>query len=285
MTENSVGSEVEALLDRCREVHTPCGDGAMVWRTWNADRRDLRPVVLLHGGSGAWNHWVRNIPALESRYRLVAADLPGCGDSADAPWPYDAKTLAAILSCGLDLAVPASDPFDLVSFSFGGVLSGLIAHHQSQRIRSLTVVGSPILGLTGTGPANDLINVPQAMSRDEAAPLYRHNLQNLMFHNPEAADDLALWLHMTNMAKSRLRSRGIARTRVLAESLVDLPCQLNCVFGDRDVTLDPDLKGVRAYVEEVHPGVNFRIIPAAGHWVQFEASGPFNETLLHLLDP
>ena len=284
MIENRADSAVEALLDRCREVRTPCGEGEMVWRIWNADRDDLRPVALLHGGFGAWNHWVRNIPALETKYRLIVADLPGCGDSADAPQPYDGGSLAAILSCGLDLALPGSEPFDLVSFSFGGVLSGLIAHDQSHRIKSLTIVGSPILGLTGTGPANDLINVPPAMPADQAAPLYRRNLQNLMFHDPSAADDFALTLHMTNMAKSRLRSRGIARTKVLAESLIDLPCKLNCVFGDSDVTLEPDLEGVRAYVEEVHPGVDFRVIPAVGHWVQFEAPEAFNRTLLRLLD-
>ena len=88
---------------------------------------------------------------------------------------------------------------------------------------------------------------------------------------------------MANMAKARLRSRGIARTTVLAESLHDLPCRLNCIFGEHDVTLHPDLAGVRAFVEEVHPGADFRVIGNAGHWVQFEAAAPFNAALLGLL--
>ena len=41
------------------------------------------PTVLLHGGSGSWNHWVRNIDALlASGRQVIAPDLPGFGDSA-----------------------------------------------------------------------------------------------------------------------------------------------------------------------------------------------------------
>ena len=150
-------------------------------------------------------------------------------------------------SDGIDHVVSDDRPFDLVSFSFGGVLSGLLAHQQSRRIRALTLVGSPVLGLTGSGPANELVEVPQDLPPDEAAPLYRHNLQKLMVCDPEAADALAVTIQTQNMSKARLRSRGIARTSVLADSLRDLPCRLNCVFGDADVTLDPDLDGIRAY--------------------------------------
>ena len=82
MTKSDTEAVLDALLDRCQEIHTPCGDGHMTWRAWNADRRDLPVVVLLHGGFGGWNHWVRNIHTLEKTHRIIAADLPGCGDSA-----------------------------------------------------------------------------------------------------------------------------------------------------------------------------------------------------------
>ena len=38
--------------------------GRMVWHRWGEElgqaARDQPPVVLLHGGSGSWTHWVRN---------------------------------------------------------------------------------------------------------------------------------------------------------------------------------------------------------------------------------
>ncbi|PPR63321.1 MAG: 2-succinyl-6-hydroxy-2,4-cyclohexadiene-1-carboxylate synthase [Alphaproteobacteria bacterium MarineAlpha4_Bin2] len=283
MIKSDPQSVLETLLVRCREKWTPCGDGEMVWRVWGAEDA-ARTVILLHGGFGAWNHWVRNIPTLETRYRTIVPDLPGCGDSSEAPKPYDAESLAAILSDGLDIVVPHEKRFDLVSFSFGGVLSGLLARLQARRIQALTLVGSPILGLTGSGPANELVEVPPGLPPEESAPLYRHNLQKLMVCDPKAADDLALLIQTENMSKARLRSRGIARTSILAESLRDLPCPLRCIFGDKDVTLDPDLPGIRTFVEQIQPGAPFHIISDAGHWVQFEAADHVNELLPTLID-
>jgi 2-hydroxy-6-oxonona-2,4-dienedioate hydrolase len=283
MTERTPQAILDVLLARCHEIRTPCDDGHLMWRTWGEVGPRHPPVVLLHGGFGAWNHWVRTIPSLESDYQVIVPDLPGCGDSADPRRPYDAASLATLLSDGLDVVIPDGGPFDLVSFSFGGILSGLIAHAQARRIRSLTLVGSPILGLTSTGPANELIDVPSHLSPQEATPLYRLNLQKLMVHDPATVDDLAVTLHMANMAKARLRSRSIARTSVLAESLKGLPCPLNCIFGESDVTLHPDIAGIRAYVEEIHPSAAFHVIPKAGHWVQYEVAEVFNALLLEVL--
>lgn len=275
---------LDAALARCQEIHTPCGDGSLVWRMWGAENTNRPPLILLHGGFGSWNHWIRTIPALEKNHCIIAADLPGCGDSADPLKPYNGESLAALISKGIDHIVANDAPFDLISFSFGGVLSGLVAHAQARRIRSLTLIGSPVLGLTGTGPANELVEVSPDLPPDQAAPLYRHNLQKLMVYDPDAADDLALTIQIDNMAKARLRSRGIARTSILADSLRDLPCHLNCIFGDRDTTLTPNLGGVRDYVEEIHPDVTFHVVPDAGHWVQYECWERVNDLLAEVLD-
>ena len=271
---------LDTLLSRCKEHYSPCGQGNLIWREWGEKKLEKRPLILLHGGSGAWNHWTRTIPALENDFQLYAVDLPGCGDSADPPKPYDAESLVEIISSGVDSILHNDEAFDLISFSFGGVLSGLLAHSQARRIRSLTLVGSPILGLTGTGPANDLVEVPQGIPLREAVPLYKHNLQNLMLFKPEAIDDLALTIHVNNMSKARLRSRGIARTSVLADSLNELPCALTCIFGAEDTTLNPNLEGVREYVHSLHPNTEFHVIPESGHWVQFESSEKVNDILL-----
>jgi pimeloyl-ACP methyl ester carboxylesterase len=83
MTEPNSQAILDALLSRCHEIRTPCGDGHLVWRVWGGAAPELPALVLLHGGFGAWNHWVRTIAALEPYYRVIAPDLPGCGDSDD----------------------------------------------------------------------------------------------------------------------------------------------------------------------------------------------------------
>ncbi len=277
-------SVLDSSIARSREIRTPCGDGDMVWREWGEAASGTVPVVLLHGGSGAWNHWVHNIPALEDRYRVIAADLPGCGDSADPTEPYDADSLAAIVSDGLDIVVPGGGPYDLVSFSFGGVISGLVAQRQGARLRSLTIVGTPILGLIKGGKANNLRAVPADATPESAAPIYRHNLEMLMVHDPAAIDDLAMCLHMENMANVRLRSRGIARRHPAAPDLVGATYALNFIFGECDPTLAPDLAGVQTHVESTHPDAGFHMVPGAGHWVQYEAPEAFNRLLLAWLE-
>src|SRR6476620_4760307 len=75
---------VDALARTAREVRTPCGDGSMVWRVWGAGE----PLVLFHGGSGSWTHWIRNIPELSRHYQLWLADIPGLGDSTMPTHPW-----------------------------------------------------------------------------------------------------------------------------------------------------------------------------------------------------
>jgi 2-hydroxy-6-oxonona-2,4-dienedioate hydrolase len=284
MTVSDPRSVLDDLLTRARECRTPCGDGDMVWRVWGDPDAKRPPVVLLHGGFGSWNHWLRNIPELAEGGLVIAADLPGCGDSALPAEPYDAASVAGIVADGLDAVLPVGATFDMASFSFGGVLSGMIAQRHTDRLRSLTIVGTPILGLATTGPANELVAVPAHSSPEVAAKIYRGNLEKLMVRDPAAIDDLAMMLHLENMSKGRLRSRGIARKYPAAPDLLGISCQLNFIFGDGDVTLDPGLDAIRTYVDIHHAGAGFTVVPEVGHWVQYEAANQFNLALRDWLE-
>lgn len=54
------------------------------------------PLVLLHGWPQTWYEWRRIIPALAAKYRVIAPDMRGLGDSSPRPVDgYDKKTVAA----------------------------------------------------------------------------------------------------------------------------------------------------------------------------------------------
>src|SRR4029077_14972180 len=93
---------VESVAAEAVRVETPCGEGTMAWRVWGSGP----PLVLLHGGYGSWMHWIRNVLPLSRRFTVIAADLPGLGESATPPEPWTAQGLAAIVVAGLASVLP-----------------------------------------------------------------------------------------------------------------------------------------------------------------------------------
>ncbi|MDE2007838.1 MAG: alpha/beta fold hydrolase [Rhodospirillales bacterium] len=128
---------LEHLQRSARRTETPCGAGHMVWHEWG----EGPALVLLHGGSGSWRHWVRNIPHFAAHRRVIAPDLPGLGLSSMPPEPEDARAMAAILADGLARLVEPRDRYDLAGFSFGGVMASCLAAREGRRVRTLTIVG------------------------------------------------------------------------------------------------------------------------------------------------
>ena len=143
-----MGDIVSRLEALATVQETPCGEGVMVWRTWGEQSGQQPPVVLFHGGSGSWTHWVRNIqPLVAAGRQVIASDLPGFGDSALPPSGGDADALVAPLADGLNDLL-RGEPCDLVGFSFGGLTAGLLLAAHPALARRLVLVGAPAMGVT-----------------------------------------------------------------------------------------------------------------------------------------
>src|SRR3954464_13139903 len=113
--ETALPSEALRVLALARRLTTPCGDGDIVWHVWGDPRAE--PLVLLHGGSGSWTHWIRNVEALAAAGRwVVVPDLPGFGDSAVPPGNKDADGVAEASGDGLR-ALLGAVPVDVAGFS------------------------------------------------------------------------------------------------------------------------------------------------------------------------
>ncbi len=250
----------------------------MVWRQWGAGP----PLVLLHGGYGSWTHWLRNIDALAARYRVIAADLPGLGDSATPPAPVTLEGLAAIIGAGLDAVLRAGERFHLVGFSFGAMLGSFVAASLGGRLRSMTLVGSAGMGLR-RAPMREMQPPRRHMSRAEMLELQRTNLGILMFADPGAIDDLAVHLQSENVARARLKSRVFAPQDLLGPVLPRISAPLGGIWGERDATAYPWVEDRREMLRRIQPAAFFATIPGAGHWVMYEAAEAFNRALLDRL--
>jgi pimeloyl-ACP methyl ester carboxylesterase len=273
-------SAAHATLDRlerqAKRLETPCGGGRMVWHAWGSGL----PVVLLHGGTGSWRHWVRNIEAFADHRLVVCADLPGLGCSDMPPDPEDPPSMAAILARGLDQVIGEDSFYDLAGFSYGGVMAGVLAAQDRGRVRSLTVVGSGGLGLQ-RGPTR-LVKVRHLQGAARIAA-HRANLAALMFADPAHIDELALLIQDWNTRHSRLKSPQISRGTWLRDALGGLRCQVNGIWGGLDATSLPDIGARQRVMGALQSRLRFRAIEGAGHWVAYEAAPAFNATLREML--
>ncbi|PYN33775.1 MAG: alpha/beta hydrolase [Candidatus Rokuibacteriota bacterium] len=195
-------SRIEALATR---QLTPCGAGSMVWRIWG----EGRPLVLLHGASGSWTHWIRNILPLARHVRVLAPDMPGFGDSDVPPQPHTADALADLLASGLHVVVPPPTELDIAGFSFGGIIGGLVAARLGRRVRTLVLLGAGGMALP-RAPMPPLLPIQPDMAPAEIQRVHRENLRILMMANPDKVDDLASSCRWRTSAR-RASSPGLSR--------------------------------------------------------------------------
>ena len=276
--EQSPAEQVAAVAAASRAVRTPCGDGTMLWRCWGSGP----PLVLLHGGHGAWSHWIRNAEPLARRFTVIAADMPGYGESAMAPVPYSAESIAEILVRGLGAIVPEGERFHVAGFSFGGVVGGHVAALAGARCASFTLVGSNGLGLRRP-ELEPMGSWRRVTDEAELAAVHRRNLAILMIADPAKIDDLAVHLQTHNTRRTFIKSRPISRTDTLRTALGTVTAQVNGIWGERDATAGEFLGDREALLRSLQPTARFRVIPGAGHWVAYEAADAFNATLSELL--
>jgi len=102
-------------------------------------------IVLQHGyarNSGFWFSWV---PYLARHYRIVRMDLRGHGES---PVEFDPGTQSTLEGYIGDLTALLDQlELDTVHYcgeSFGGILGMVLAAEQPKRVRTLTLVASPV---------------------------------------------------------------------------------------------------------------------------------------------
>ena len=273
-----VAAHVDALNRAARKARTPCGDGSMVWRVWGSGE----PLVLLHGGSGSWTHWIRNIPVLAAHYELWVPDIPGLGDSAMPPKPWLPASVAHAVTAGLQSLFPSPTPLRLAGFSFGGHVAGLVSVRLSERVRELTLIGVAGLGLPAD-PREPFWKERAGMSAAEVAAVYRQNLAVLMFADPANIDTLAIHLQWENVKRARFRSRPFAPTDELARALAHVTAPVRTIWGTEDAIARSSLTQRLDILRRHHPELRERLIEGGGHWVMYEAADAFNAAFLALL--
>jgi 2-hydroxy-6-oxonona-2,4-dienedioate hydrolase/4,5:9,10-diseco-3-hydroxy-5,9,17-trioxoandrosta-1(10),2-diene-4-oate hydrolase len=249
-------------------------------------------LIFVHGGgpgSSGLSNFSRNMAAFANRYRVIAIDLPGYGQSTklkitEPLWGYYAKVIAGFIdalglgkahlvgnslggAASLKTAVDFPNKVDrLVLMGPGGGYS-LFEKQPSDGIRSLITFYNP------PGPSlerlKDFINYLVYDPAGIPDQLLQERIDRAL--DPETAEYMPLRFG-PNMAPI---------TDLWRERLDQVPHETLIIWGreDRVNPMDQGLILMRQI-----PNARFLVMPRCGHWVQWEKAEEFNRTVAAFLE-
>lgn len=98
------------------------------------------PIVFIHGFPLSKRMWAPQISALSRKYRVIALDLRGFGESDKPPGPYSIKDFADDVS-SLMLELDAA-PGIVVGHSMGGYIAFQLIRRYSKQVQSLILTNT-----------------------------------------------------------------------------------------------------------------------------------------------
>src|SRR5690606_16948185 len=98
------------------------------------------PLLLLHGLGGSHLDWEYQIPFFATRYRVLAPDLRGFGDSPRGRGRMSVRGHALDIAAFLDAM--GIERCHLIGHSMGGAIAQQLALDQPQRVERLVIANS-----------------------------------------------------------------------------------------------------------------------------------------------
>ena len=230
------------------------------------------PVLLLPGWAGSIGELVPLREALARSYRVIAADLPGSGQSQPMPRNYtatyyeeDARSFVAFLQH------LGTGPTHLLGFSDGGEVELLMAATAPDLARSLATWSS-----AGAIP-QALLPMVEAMSN--------------MVDNPipplQAFRDHLVATYGETNARANIRNFTSAGRAIIERGgdislskVGGIKCPVLLIVGERDFVISPSMVSELA---ALIPGSESIVVEGAGHAVQDDRPEWLEQTLLDWL--
>lgn len=241
------------------------------------------PVVLMiHGWSSSWFAMSPLFPQFSRRYRCLAVDLPGYGQSPPCEEPVTMQGYADLMA-GLIRQVSPTQPVILVGHSMGGMISLTLALRHPQLVERMVLLCPTISGHLSL--FMNLFVSPGVILESFVASQISRLLEPYLLGLADRLMKPASFAERSGVSEAdyhRLRSdaRRPGQSRVRAECFwamrdgdlrgklgnINIPTLV--IWGMEDNTVP--LRDASILVDE-WPDVDLRILPKASHWPQFEA--------------
>jgi pimeloyl-ACP methyl ester carboxylesterase len=244
------------------------------------------PLVLMHGGAGSWDHWVRNVDQLATAFRVVAIDQPSYGDSTRVEWDISNNDYLAVVADAVSEICADAPRIHLAGFSFGGLIAAATAVALGPRAASLSMTGGAGYGPpTGRGFTLDsrrrlAERLARTPTEAELRDMHAGNLGKLMIWDRAKIDDWAIDMQLRNVERTRFDSRRLSWAGDTPRLIGELTCPVKVIYGEHDAAAIPSIAERFEMCRAARPDVETHVIPACGHWAMYEAPETVNALLL-----
>ncbi|MGH7055214.1 MAG: alpha/beta fold hydrolase [Stellaceae bacterium] len=228
-----------------------------------AEAGEGSPLVHLHGAGG-----LRLSPAhdlLAQRFRVIALEMPGFGDSPENTRTRDMPELAATM--GKAAAALGLDRFALWGTSFGGKAALWLAAQEPMRVTALVLAAPAAIRPEGVAPPS---GTPEEMAR----VLYAHPERMAPMPPPDPAVQ-------SRQHRLVMRIIGPARDADLETRMGSLETPTLVLFGTEDRLIPPEFG--RLYKERM-PNAHLVFVYDAGHVIDAERPEAFAEVVADFVE-
>jgi pimeloyl-ACP methyl ester carboxylesterase len=244
----------------------------------SAEGRRVGPALaFLHGSGVSARYWNAQLRALAGAARVVAIDVPGHGESDDAP--------DAGLAQYADIMARTLDELDAwpaiaIGHSLGGAVAITLAAQRPADVRGLVLISSCArLPAGSTSMPWFWASLPASLRR----LLFFVTAKNVLF--AAGASPAAVALGMQELRACRPQTLAtdvaIARSMDLTEVASGLRVPTLILCGSRDRVTPPALaRNLHAMIA----GSRLEIVEGAGHMLLIEASGAVNRAIAAFAD-
>jgi 3-oxoadipate enol-lactonase len=252
------------------------------------DRGQGPTVLLVHGFPLDHTMWDPQIEALAERYRVIAPDLRGFGQSplgtGDASQGVTMEQYADDLAELLD-ALKIAGPIVLAGLSMGGYIAWQFVRKYPGRLRALVLLDTRAAADSEEARAGRLKmaeNVAEWGSARVAEMMGPRLFSERAFQQrPEIIAAVRRVVENTSPAAIAAAQRGMAARPDVTNLLPTIRVPTLVMVGDRDVISPPaEMQAIAAAI----PHAQFVVIPHAGHMTTLENPAAANQALARFLD-
>lgn len=259
----------------------------------NAGPEPGPPVVLLHGWPQTWYEWRHVIPALAERYRVIAPDLRGLGDSSRPAGGYDKRTLAQDVWLLLREQL-GFERFYLVGHDWGGPVAYALAAAHPEAVRRLAILDVVIPGDDGDTSQGGrrwhhafhmTLDLPEALTQGREE-VYLTWFYHTFGYRPDAIGEADVAEYLRTYRQPGAMRAGFAYYRAIPQDAADnretiarfkLPMPVLALGGAKARGRGPE---VEQSLKRVALDVRGEVVADCGHWIPEEQPAYLVEKLL-----